>query len=81
MDIRDATGEQMLTEEVELWSRDPVECIRELIGNPAFQKHMQFKPEKIYTDARCTNEKFHNMWTCEWWWDLQVRIYYPPPKP
>jgi hypothetical protein len=40
VDARDARGERKLTEEVELWRRDPVECIKELIGNPAFQKHM-----------------------------------------
>ncbi|KAN0107496.1 hypothetical protein V8E52_010091 [Russula decolorans] len=47
VDARDARGERKLTEEVELWRRDPVEY------------------------AKRTNEKFDNMWTCEWWWDLQ----------
>jgi hypothetical protein len=73
VDARDARSERKLTEEVELWRRDPVECIKELIGNPAFQKHMRFEPERVFTDAKRTNEKFDNMWTCEWWWDLQVR--------
>ncbi|KAL0069193.1 hypothetical protein AAF712_003881 [Marasmius tenuissimus] len=35
-DRTDEDGRQM-TEELELWMRDPVECIRELIGNPAFR--------------------------------------------
>jgi hypothetical protein len=47
LDVRDASYNMMLTEEVELWKRDPVECIKELIGNPAFCKHMQFVPEGI----------------------------------
>ena len=74
VDARDASGERMLTEEVELWRRDPVECIKELIGNPAFKDHMRFKPERVFTDANRKNQKFDNMWTCEWWWDTQVRI-------
>ncbi|KAG1764087.1 hypothetical protein EV702DRAFT_1189752 [Suillus placidus] len=32
---------QMLHEDVELWVRDPVECIKELIGNPLFRDHMK----------------------------------------
>ena len=81
VDIRDASGKRKLTEEVELWRRDPVECIRELIGNPAFRKHMRFEPERVFTDAQCKNVKFDNMWTCEWWWNLQVRMMKPLPKP
>ncbi|KAF8799293.1 hypothetical protein BYT27DRAFT_7040688, partial [Phlegmacium glaucopus] len=34
-DQRDKDG-QLRTEDVELWHRDPVECIKELMGNPAF---------------------------------------------
>ena len=78
VDVRDASGERKLTEEVELWRKDPVECIKELIGNPAFEKHMRFKPEQVFSDAECKNKKFDNMWTCEWWWDLQVRITVAP---
>jgi hypothetical protein len=74
IDIRDANSERKLTEEMELWCRDPIDCIKELIGNPAFKKHMQFKPERVFTDGQRKNEKFDNMWTCKWWWDLQVRI-------
>jgi hypothetical protein len=72
VDVRDASGETMMTEEVELWRRDPVECIKDLIGNPAFREHMRFAPEKVFTDAKRENEKFGNMWTGEWWWNLQV---------
>jgi hypothetical protein len=71
-DARDASGMTMLTEEVELWKRDPVECIKELIGNPAFHDNMQFAPERVFEDMNCKNQKFDNMWRCEWWWDLQV---------
>jgi hypothetical protein len=77
VDGRDASGTTMLTEEVELWKRDPVECIKELIGNPAFRKHMQFAPERVFEDMDCKNQKFDNMWRSEWWWDLQVIVLHP----
>ncbi|KAG1894285.1 uncharacterized protein F5891DRAFT_1131006 [Suillus fuscotomentosus] len=32
---------QTLHEEVEVWMRDPVKCIKDLIGNPLFHNHMQ----------------------------------------
>lgn len=61
-----------LTEELELWWRDPVECIRELLGNPVFKEIMRYAPEHHYQDkegkVRITNE----MWTADWWWKLQV---------
>jgi hypothetical protein len=38
-DERDEKG-KLRTEILHLWKRDPVECIRELIGNPAFREKM-----------------------------------------
>ena len=62
-------GEQ---EELELWMHDPVACIRELIGNTAFNSEIAYAPEKIYTnnDGHCWC--YDEMWTGEWWWDIQV---------
>jgi hypothetical protein len=57
-----------------LWKRDPVECIGELIGNPAFRKKMCFAPEKAYKDSDAKNRIFDEMWTGNWWWDLQVSL-------
>jgi hypothetical protein len=79
IDTRDNGGEilktRMLKEEVELWRRDPVECVRELIGNPTFQAQMRYAPEKVYTSEQREDRKFDNMWTSEWWWETQVRAY------
>ncbi|KAI0665542.1 hypothetical protein C8Q78DRAFT_1072936 [Trametes maxima] len=56
-DIVDVVGDEInakgepLTEELELWRRDPVECIRELIGNPAFKDHMSYAPVKVTRDG------------------------------
>ncbi|KAG1897043.1 uncharacterized protein F5891DRAFT_1130084 [Suillus fuscotomentosus] len=48
--------------DLELWRRDPVECIHELIGNPAF------KDGKVHI--------YNEMWTCDLWWDMQGKL--PP---
>ncbi|KAK6971930.1 hypothetical protein R3P38DRAFT_3336442 [Favolaschia claudopus] len=61
----------LMTEELELWRRDPVECIRELMGNPIFKKHMAYAPERVYTNTKGTNRVWDEMWTADWWWTLQ----------
>ncbi|KAG1872983.1 hypothetical protein DFJ58DRAFT_836804 [Suillus subalutaceus] len=35
---------QMLHENIELWMRDPVECVKDLLGNPLFRDHMVYAP-------------------------------------
>lgn len=70
-DEKDEKGE-FRREILHLWKRNPVECIRELIGNPAFRDHMQYVPEKVYEDEDGNVRIFDEMWTGEWWWNLQV---------
>jgi hypothetical protein len=70
-DLHGKNGE-LLTEEVELWRRDPVECVRELIGNPAFKDYMSYVPEKAYSSEDGTVRIYDKMWTGDWWWDIQV---------
>ena len=64
-------GEPII-EEHELWIHDPVECIRELIGNPAFCEYMGYAPEKAYADKYGRNRRYDEMWTGDWWWTTQV---------
>ncbi|KAF5377941.1 hypothetical protein D9615_006759 [Tricholomella constricta] len=66
----DEDGE-MMEENLELWMRDPVECIRELMGNPAFREFMAFAPEQVFTDEACSERIFDEMWTADWWWKIQ----------
>ena len=62
------------TETVELWHRDPIECLRELIGNPEFKQYMKYAPYHLYTNEDGTNQCWDEMATGSWWWDVQVRI-------
>lgn len=72
----DMVGEngEALVEKLELWKRDPVECIRELIGNPAFRDVMGYAPERVYADKETSTRVYDEMWTGDWWWNLQVRL-------
>lgn len=62
------------TETAELWFRDPVECVKELIGNPAFKDVMDYAPTRLFMDAEGTEEFIKEMSSASWWWKMQVRI-------
>ena len=70
-DLRDEDGE-LLTEEHELWVRDPVECIRELMGNPAFRDYLAYDCQQVFVDKEGDMWRYDKMWTGEWWWKTQV---------
>ncbi len=61
-----------LSEQLDLWRRDPVECIRELIGEQALRDKMGYAPEQVFSDAKGTNRIYDEMWSGQWWWDVQV---------
>ena len=63
-------------ETLELWRRDPVECVEELIGNPVWRDAMAYSPEHAYTDARGRNQIYDEMWTGDWWWETQVSTHH-----
>ncbi|KIJ47004.1 hypothetical protein M422DRAFT_81572, partial [Sphaerobolus stellatus SS14] len=59
-DKKDYNGE-LLTEEVMVWAHDPVEVVKELIGNPMFRDYMKYTPEKLYGDEEMTKEIINEM--------------------
>ncbi|KAI1794920.1 hypothetical protein LXA43DRAFT_1091504 [Ganoderma leucocontextum] len=59
---------QRLTEETDLWRRDPVECIADLIGNPALRDFIVYEPVRIKQNGQ---RYYSEMCTGDWWWDLQ----------
>lgn len=64
-----------MTEELELWRRNPVECVKELIGNPTFDGKMTYAPEKVYMEMVGDERILDKMWTGNWWWNTQVSVY------
>ncbi|KAL0951815.1 hypothetical protein HGRIS_008482 [Hohenbuehelia grisea] len=71
---KDPSGGTYRTETLDLWYRDPVECVAELMGNPAFKEAMRYAPEQIYADANGEVEVINEMWTGSWWRQIQARL-------
>ena len=57
----------------DLQSRDIVECIEKLYGDPSFADSMHYKPERHYTDETLTSRVYSGMHTGDFWWETQVR--------
>lgn len=70
----DRTGPdgKTMTEELELWRRDPVACVRDLMGNAAFNGSMAYVPETVYEDERGESRVYDETWTGDWWSKAQV---------
>lgn len=62
----DANGRKQ-TDELELWKRNAVDIVREIIGNPALRAHIYYAPTKIFTNEKCNEQIFNEMRTAEWW--------------
>ncbi|KAG2359927.1 hypothetical protein BDR07DRAFT_1291080, partial [Suillus spraguei] len=56
---------QTLHEEVEVWMRDPIKCIKDLIENPLFCNHMAYAPVQAYTDPAGLHRVIDDMWTAD----------------
>lgn len=69
----------MVTETVDLWRRDPVECIRELFSNPAFKDKCRYAPRKAFTNQSRDERVYGEMWTGKWWWKTQVSPHRTQP--
>ena len=58
-----------------MWKRDPVECIKELMGNLLFKDYLSYVPEHAYMDNEGKRRIFDEMWTSDWWWNMQVSLF------
>lgn len=70
-DLMDDAGKNM-TKQLELWYRDPVNVVWELMGNPMFKEVMKYAPEKVFHDEGGEEQVVNEMWTASWWWEMQV---------
>jgi hypothetical protein len=59
-------------ERLDLYSRDVLECIRSLYGNPQFAQDLIFAPERHYTSQDRCSRIYNEMHTGDWWWNVQV---------
>ena len=58
----------------EFYTRDIVECLHALWGDPDFDGDLILEPEQLYADEDMTICIYHEMNTGKWWWDTQVEI-------
>ncbi|KZT36497.1 hypothetical protein SISSUDRAFT_989170, partial [Sistotremastrum suecicum HHB10207 ss-3] len=72
----DKLGEKStpLVESYELYYRNILECVQDILGDPTLKEHMQFSPTKIWSDTTKTNRFYSEMWTGNWWWETQTRL-------
>nr|GAT52132.1 predicted protein [Mycena chlorophos] len=79
-DVIKLTGDKIgddgkpMEEEVEFWYRDALECIEDIMGNPAFKEHMNYAPKRVYRDEEGTNREYSEMCSGDLWWGLQGKI-------
>jgi hypothetical protein len=66
-----------LVEHMELWRRNILDCVRDLIGNPAFRDVMAYAPHRAFRELEALRQIFDQAWTAEWWWDMQVSFAFP----
>jgi Plavaka transposase len=61
----DQIGEDgsIMMDELEFWWHDPIECIRELIGNPNFKDSMAYEPVRMYQDEGGMDRIYCEAWT------------------
>ncbi|KAI9448953.1 hypothetical protein F5148DRAFT_1278035 [Russula earlei] len=45
-----------------------------LISNPMFEKYISYVPERIYEDSTGNTRVYDEMWTADWWWEMQDKI-------
>ena len=59
-------------ERLEFYCRDVLECIRSLFGDAQYAEDLVFAPERHYTSHERKSRLYHEMYTCDWWWTIQV---------
>jgi hypothetical protein len=54
---------------VPFYFRDPVDCVKYLIRQKAYQSDLVYSPERLYEGEERQYGELH---TADWWWDTQV---------
>ncbi|KAI1790862.1 hypothetical protein LXA43DRAFT_1095078 [Ganoderma leucocontextum] len=69
--VLDAKGRAM-TEKLELWGRNPVEVVAELIGNPRFHGEIKYAPQVVIVEeGEDANRRYEDLSDAEWWERVQ----------
>lgn len=74
-DLLNEKGEVM-KEEVDMWVRNPMDCVWELIGNASLREHLTYAPCCIWQNGDKLKRVYNKRHTADWWSDSQVRFTY-----
>ncbi|CDO76939.1 hypothetical protein BN946_scf185006.g21 [Trametes cinnabarina] len=80
VEVMEAMGDKLgddgkpKTERIELWSRDIVECVKELMGSATLCDSLAYAPTRQYVDEEGQERLYDNMWSGNWWWDVQTAL-------
>ena len=61
-------------ETYEFFSRNIIDCIKEIYGRHDLVPYLKVKPERHYADADQTIRIYGDIHTGRWWWEIQVRV-------
>ena len=61
-------------EALDLWMRDALELIQELLKDPKLKDDLVYQPMHIYTDETWEERIYGEMWTGDWWSKNSVRF-------
>ncbi|KAI0057711.1 hypothetical protein BV25DRAFT_1811991 [Artomyces pyxidatus] len=68
--VPNESGGKTKTEKLDLWARDPVEVISDLISHPAFKDDLAYAPVRV-TEQSPPHSVFEEMEMCKWWREMQ----------
>ncbi|KAF8593671.1 hypothetical protein BDV93DRAFT_460569 [Ceratobasidium sp. AG-I] len=58
-------------EVLDLWLRNIVDVVRQLISDRRFVQYMCYAPQKLWTSAERLSRVYNEMSTGDWWWRMQ----------
>ena len=61
-------------DDIVLYFRDPIECLKSLFSNPLYHKHIELVPYRCYTSAAKTNRVYDEWMSGDVSWTIQVRL-------
>ena len=63
-------------DDVILYFRDPIECLKSLFSNPLYHEHIDLVPYRCYTSAKKANRVYDEWMSGDVAWTIQVSLLF-----
>lgn len=73
-EIQDVHFDDRPDETFTLRHRNILSAIRGLWGDPSLANQLVYRPRRVFTNASRLKRVYSEMWTGEWWWEIQVNV-------